>query len=218
MGVFSNKRPNTDKLVAYGFKKNSEKYEYDCKIMDGEFNLHIEVSQDNVKTEVTEIATKEPYTLHLVESADGKFVGKVREEYERVLKSVADNCFETDIYKSEYTKKVIKYILEKYGDKAEYLWEKFPKYAIFRNRKTEKWYVLIGEVKKIKLGIDSNEDIEIINLHAKPEVVEELVKAPDIYPAYHMNKKHWITIILDGSVELKKIYKLIDESYCLSHK
>ncbi|MFR2768113.1 MAG: MmcQ/YjbR family DNA-binding protein [Thomasclavelia sp.] len=38
------------------------------------------------------------------------------------------------------------------------------------------------------------------------------------YPGYHMNKNNWITIKLDNSVETKKIFELIDNSYNLSLK
>ena len=54
------------------------------------------------------------------------------------------------------------------------------------------------------------------NLHNNQEEIEKLKDNKKYFPAYHMNKKHWCTICLDGTVELKEIYKLIDISYELA--
>ena len=48
------------------------------------------------------------------------------------------------------------------------------------------------------------------------EEIEKLIDNKRYFPAYHMNKKYWCTICLDGTVELEEIYKLIDISYELA--
>ena len=67
-----------------------------------------------------------------------------------------------------------------------------------------------------KLGIKSNKTVEILNLKFLKNQTEQIVDNKKIFPGYHMNKKSWITIKLDGSVALEEIYKLIDNSYQLS--
>lgn len=219
MNYFKNKRPNLQKLLEYGFSQKDNAYQYSKDIMDGDFRLTIYVLPDGeTKTVLKETATDEIYTLHLVEGAEGVFVGQIKEEYDKILSSVSDNCFEKDIFKSPYTKDILKYVQEKYNDQPEYLWEKFPDNAVVRHKQTQKWYAAILTVAKNKFGFDSNENVEVIDLHAAPEDVIQLVKQPHIYPGYHMNKKHWITIILDGSKELNEIYELIDKSYELAKK
>ena len=53
-----------------------------------------------------------------------------------------------------------------------------------------------------------------VNLKMNPELVGEYRdKYVDVQPGYHMNKKHWNTIMLDGSIENKIIFELIDHSY-----
>ncbi|MCR4880429.1 MAG: MmcQ/YjbR family DNA-binding protein [bacterium] len=187
-------------------------------VMKGEFELHIEIISPNiVKTKMLERDTHEPYTLHLTSEA-GTFVGQVREEYERVLGDICEKCFEYDVFKTQQSRKLIEHIYEKYKGELEFLWEKSPDAAIVRRKDNKKWYIVFMVIKKDRLGIDSQEPIEVIDIRVKTENMPELLEQGNIYPGYHMNKKHWITIILDGSVSLVEIYKLLDKSYELALK
>lgn len=107
---------------------------------------------------------------------------------------------------------VIKYIKEEYGVSIEYLWKKDPTSGIFRHR-NGKWFGLVMNVGKDKLGLESTDVIEVLNLKCVPDMIGSLRKNAGIYPAYHMNKEHWITITLDGSVDDEKLLALIDISY-----
>ena len=109
--------------------------------------------------------------------------------------------------------KVIKYIKETYAVMPEYLWPKYPFYAVFRTKK--KWFGIIMNVPKEKLGLKGKEEINILNVKCLPEMIGSLRKSPGFIRAYHMNKEHWITILLDGSVALEKIEQLIAISYDL---
>ena len=58
-----------------------------------------------------------------------------------------------------------------------------------------------------------------MNVKVDPEWRETWIGAFDaVLPAYHMNKKHWITIVIDGSMEDKEIKRFIAESYDLTKK
>lgn len=215
---FKNKRYNTKKLAEYGFKLSKRGYLYKTELLDGQFVLNVNIDNDgNLSTETIEKDTGDLYTLHLTYS-EGSFVGQIRDEYNSVLKDIAENCYEMEIFKYEYSYKVIDYIKAKYNDDVEYLWEKFPDNAIARRKDNKKWYLAILTVGKDKLGFDSKENVEVIDLRAKSEEIQSMIKDSSIYPGYHMNKKHWISIILDGSVNLEEIYKRIDESYVLAKK
>ena len=56
-----------------------------------------------------------------------------------------------------------------------------------------------------------------INLKCEPEKAIELREQyPDsVLPGYHMNKKHWNTITIDGRVPEKELYQWINDSYSL---
>ena len=210
--IFKNKKANFKKLAEYGFVDNT----YKTDIMNGEFILAVMVNDEgNILTELTEKDSGEIYTLHLVENVQGSFVGKVKDEYEKVLSGIAENCFENDVFKFEYSKLVIKYAKEKYGDDVEYLWEKFPDNAVCRRKDNKKWYFAILTVGKDKLGFESTDKVEVIDLRASMEEIEKLVDNKKYFAGYHMNKKHWLTIILDGSVHIDEIYERIDKSYNL---
>lgn len=214
--TLENKKYNPKKLLDFGFKVLKDGYEYKTELMGGEFILAVYIDKrGKLITETTEKDTGDLYTLHLTYS-EGSFVGQIRDEYNSVLKDIAKNCYEIEIFKYEYSYKVIDYIKAKYNDDVEYLWEKFPDNAVARRKDNKKWYLAILTIGKDKFGFDSKEKVEVIDLRANPSEIAALTKDSIIYPGYHMNKKHWISIILDGSVDLGEIYKRIDESYLLA--
>lgn len=213
------KNANVEKLKMYGFKKNKNVYSYSADIMNGDFTLNIDIINGNeIKTELIEKAFNEPYTLHLVESAEGTFVGQIRDEYEKIVADIKEKCFEIKAFEWEYSYQILDYAKEKYNSPAEYLWAKFPRNAICRRQDNGKWYFGIFSLQGSKLGLKTDEIIEVINLCAPADEIPKLIKQPNIYPAYHMNKKHWITIVLDGSMPLNEICKYIDKSYELVKK
>ena len=214
-----NKKANIQKLKQFGFRKNKDKYIYSTDIMEGDFTLNIEIINENkIKTELIEKAFNEPYTLHLVEGAEGTFVGQIREEYEKILKEIKEKCFEMNVFEWEYSYKILKYAKEKYDSDAEYLWPKFPRNAVCRRKDNEKWYFAILSVQGSKIGLKTDNIVELIDLRATVDDVPKLINKSNFYPAYHMNKKHWFTIVLDGSVSIEEIYKYIDTSYTLAKK
>lgn len=122
----------------------------------------------------------------------------------------------TEVFKSEQAKGVIAYVKDTYDDELEYLWQKFPDNAVVRRKDNQKWYAAILTVSRCKLDFDSDEIIEILDLRIKPENMESTVDNIKYFPGYHMNKKHWFTICLDGTVGMDEICRMIDESYGLA--
>ncbi len=104
-------------------------------------------------------------------------------------------------------------IFEKYGAKAEHLWAKYPSYAVFRHDHNRKWFAVIMKIPISKLGILENREINVINLKFTEEVMDMVWQENGIFPAYHMNKNHWISVALDGSVSDETIEMLLDVSF-----
>lgn len=216
--VFAFKSPNLKKLVSYGFIENGKAYSYSVEILEGQFKLRVEISPSgDVKTELTDLNTGEPYALHLVAAAEGAFVGAVRAEYERVLTEISEKCFESDVFKEERAHAVINYVREKYGDELEFLWGDAPD-AIWRRKDNRKWYAVLMVISKRKLGLDSDEVVSVIDLRIDPEVLPKVVDGKKYFAGYHMNKKSWLTMCLDGSVPEKEICDKLDKSYELAKK
>ena len=216
---FRRKRVVFNRLIPYGFVLSDGEYHFSKDILEGQFRLFVSILKNGrVDTKTFDAASNEEYVLHRVSGAVGSFTGAVREAYESALLDIAETCFEASIFKSAQAQALISHVREAYGDELEYLWEKFPGNAIWRRKDNEKWYAALLTVSKRKLGIESDEIVEIIDLRAKPESIDKLVDNQRFYPGWHMNKKNWYTMILDGSVELDELKLKIDESYRLAFK
>ena len=156
--------------------------------------------------------------LHRLAETAGPFVGMVRSAHDELLEKIAQQCFEPDVFRSTYAQKVIDYIDATYHDQLEFLWPKFPHNAVWRRQDTYKWYGALLLVHPSKLGLDGTDDIEIIDLRMEPGKLAKLLDNQKYFPGYHMNKKHWYTVCLNGTVPLDELFLRIDESYLLAVK
>lgn len=217
--IFQNKKVDLDKLVAYGFEKREECYIHSRTLNETDFILTVSISlSGEVSTKIIDPALGEPYTLHLAEGAVGSFVGGIKTQYQEILTDIAENCFVPNVFQTDMAKQLIAYVRETYGDEPEFLWEKFAGNAVWRCKKNAKWYGILLTVSKEKLGIPSDELVEVIDLRLAPEELELLIDNQHYYPGYHMNKKHWYTMILDGSVSFEELCQRIQTSYLLASK
>lgn len=217
--IFKNKKANRSKLLSFGFTSQDERLDYTTNLVNGQFQLMVSVQADGgVKTKVIDNEFKDAYVLHLTSCAVGGFVGRVRSEYQAVLQQIADTCFEAEVFKSAPAQAIIRYVSDKYGDELEFLWPKLSDNAIWRRKDNQKWYAVILVVSKRKLGLDSDEIVEVIDLRMPPEQLEAIVDNQTYFRGYHMNKKHWISLCLDGSIPVEEICSRLDESYRLAKK
>lgn len=177
----------------------------------------MEIGPEIQTSKVIDLSTEEEYVLVDVPSSSGNFVGKVKEDYENEIHNVIQNCTTPNVFQEAQSQRIIRYIKEKYGDDLEFLWEKSNN-AIWRNKENRKWYGALLTISEDKLGLESTRQIEIIDLRYEKEHIAEIIDNEKVFPGYHMNKKSWITLKLDGSVEDDEIYRLIDYSYLLSKK
>ena len=216
--IFKNKSANVDKLVKYGFQLVGGRYVYQTAIIDEQFQMTVTVDGGEVSAELYDMTAEDVYTLHLALGAVGAFVGRVRAEYEQVLRDIEQNCFELDVFKQDYTRELIQFAKEKYGDEPEYLWADLPDAAVIRRKDTKKWYVLLMTVLPKRLGLKGEEPIEIVDLRFDVDELPLKIDGERYFAGYHMNKKHWITVLLDGSVPLAEILDCVDKSYILAKK
>ncbi len=115
-------------------------------------------------------------------------------------------------------KELESYIADKYSIEPEYPWAKMPTFAVFRHGNNKKWFAVIMTITKDKLGLDSIETIDVVNLKCDQLFMGSVLNEQGIFPAYHMSKTHWISVALDGSVEADKVKWLLDLSYELTMK
>lgn len=115
-------------------------------------------------------------------------------------------------------KEIEDYIIENYNPLKENPWDDTPNFTTFKHKDNQKWFALIMDIPYEKVGVEKEGLVSIINLKNIPEMLGGLRKTEGILPAYHMNKEHWITVLLDGTVSKDKIYGLIDISFDLTAK
>lgn len=109
---------------------------------------------------------------------------------------------------------VFKYIKDKYMADPEYLWRRYPGYAVFRHGDNNKWFAVVMDVARDKVGLNDEERIDILDIKVSdPLFADALVSQKGFCRAYHLNKANWVTVFLDGTVSMKTICSLIDDSF-----
>ena len=211
-----NKLIDNVKLSEYGFIQKDGLYLYKTKIHNDEFEIRVVVENNKITSRLFDLSNEDEYVLVDIKDGFGEFVGKLKEEYENELQNIITKCTIPNIFKSEQAKEIIKYVKEKYNDDLEFLWKKFPKNAIWRNKTNNKWYGALLVISERKLEIESDKIVEIIDLRYPKDKIKQVIDSDKIFPGYHMNKESWITIRLNGDVSTKKIFELIDNSYKIS--
>lgn len=217
--IFKNKKVVFSRLERFGFEREGRGYVYRKALSGSGFDMTVRIgAEGEVTDEVTDPETGEKYVLHLIEGAQGSFVGEVRRQYAETLREIAESCFERDVFKTAQAKEIIALVRASYGDELEFLWEKFPKNAVWRRKDTGKWYGVLLTVKKRSLGLDGNDTAEVLDLRVKTEEIENLIDGRVYFPGYHMNKKHWVSILLGKDAPTAEIMEKIDLSRALAVK
>lgn len=113
---------------------------------------------------------------------------------------------------------IIDYIKNEYSADIDHPWSNYPDYVVFRHKSNNKWFAVIMDVLKSKIGINSEGVIDLLNLKCDPIVVGTLRGEKGFFPAYHMNKENWISAAIDDNTDADKIKSLIDMSFELTLK
>ena len=201
-----------EKLLQYGFREEAEKLIYRKEILDSSFFIEIVFVNSQLLIEVYDIEFDEIYSLFSVDSAVGEMVQSIREHVEKLLSSILGLADESGKISSE----IIDYCNNKYGENHVNPFKKHPDILAFVNEKN-KWYALFSGVdyNKLNKNTDITTKVKILNVKYPTDKILDIIDNQNIFPAYHMNKKHWISIVLDKNIKLETIKELIDMSYSL---
>ncbi|MBS6397920.1 MAG: MmcQ/YjbR family DNA-binding protein [Clostridiales bacterium] len=214
--ITERKKPIPEKLISYGFENKGDHFRYITDICNGAFVLMVQISAGGeVGTDLIEKETGEAYILYKT-SASGAYVGEIRAAIGQVLHRIVENCYEAAVFKMAQARMVIAFVRDLYGDEPEFLWKKTPDNAIWRRKDNRKWYGAILTVAGKKIGLQTDKRVEIIDLRMDPTEAEMILSRENYYPGWHMNKKSWYTIVLDGSVSDEELKDRIRESYKLA--
>lgn len=212
--IFQRKKVNWESLVSFGFVLKDSEYDYRTTFMNDDFEAHIHIHSDgSVSGKVYDTETGDEYSNIRVKSARGAFVMQVREEYQKILQNIADSCFISKYFVSDQANRIAQWISHKYGAVPEFLWERTPSDGIFRHSENQKWYGIIMYIPYERLNKERQGMIEVLNVKINPMERETLLRNEGCYPAYHMNKKHWMTVVLDDTLTDQEIITYVESSY-----
>ena len=214
--IFKSYQFNKEKAHAYGFVENGEVWTYSCQILQGDFYMTVSITPDNVRFHVFDQETGDLYPQVHMESMRGSFVGSVREACLEILYQIRTACFDVQDFICPQTKRIMSQVQEKYGNQLEYLWEKSPDTAVLRHEGNQKWYAVVIRIPWDKLEKGREGLVEAVNL--KHDQVADLLSKKGIYPAFHMNKRYWLSLALDDSLQDEEVIELIERSWNLTVK
>ena len=215
--VFEKAVIDLSKLKAYGFRHEGDSYLYDRLFMNGDFRAVIRINaKGKVSGEVYDTASESVYLPLRVEEMSVGFAGQVRAEYIGILEDIKAHCCKFNLFVFGQTNRISEKIFEVYGDRPDFPWEKYSDCGVFRNPQTDKWYALVMNIDRSKLDKTKKGAVEVINLKLNEDEILHLHKKKGYYPAYHMNKKSWITLVLDDTLKDDEVLLHIEESYGFS--
>ena len=211
--IFDKNIFNSKLAITYGFSKVGDYYILQSDIDVENFNVIVKIGKDSFEVNVIELPFSEEYILFNVLDSKGKFVSKIRKKVNELIEDIVKSCFTS----LDYRKILLDYVREKYGTIPEEPWED-NNHTTIKTSNSKKWYGIFMYLPYKTLGLDKSGKIDVLNVKLNPELIESLIDKKHFFPAYHMNKKYWITILLDSDTDVNLVKSLIDESFKLVEK
>ena len=216
LDIFKAYEFNKKKAISFGFIEENGIFKYRSFILENDFQMIVSIVDKEISFHVYDQETGDLYPQVHMESMRGPFVGAVREACLEVLYQIRKSCFDVQDFICPQTERVMAIVQEKYGNQLEYLWEKSPDTAVLRHESNQKWYAVLMKISWEKLDRAREDLVEVINV--KHDHVADLLSQKGIYPAFHMNKRYWISVPLDESLSDQQILDLIERSWDLTRK
>ena len=108
------------------------------------------------------------------------------------------------------------YLTDTYSCTGEYLFARYPNFQVFRHTGNKKWFTVLMDIPRKNLGLEGNGEISVVNLKCDTRLIGSFRMEAGIFPGWHMNKAHWLSVALGSTVEDEKIKFLVDMSYELT--
>ena len=210
--ICANYSADEGKLREYGFVPGDGKLAY-ARAIPGE-DLEIVMEYDGaLRGRVADLAAGSEYTNFHREGATG-YSAAIRQQFTDLLLDIRAKCCRNRHFRTGQARRIGDFIRETYGSEPEFLWPNIPSYAAFRRAGDKKWF--IGSVSRCRLdpGFASHEEVEVLNVKVDSAEIDGILAQRGYYPAFHMNKKCWVSIILNGDLGDEEIQRRIEDSYC----
>ena len=204
-------RLSDDILINFGFQFEDNILVFKRNILNDVFRMEIKLISTDFEIEVYDLDFNEVYSLFSVDSASGEIVTAIREEVKNILEKIL--CLGSFVYED-----ILCYAKGKYNSTTVQPFKTNPDIKALVTTKN-KWYALFLDVEYSKLQKDSLVDskVKIINLKHLSSEISTVINNRNIFPAYHMNKNHWISVVLDNNIDIEYVKGLIELSYDLAN-
>ena len=215
--VFDRYTFDTERAVRYGFEHTDGGYMIRKPLKEDGFYVVFTVADDKMEANVFERIDGEedaPYLPFNVKTIEGGFVGAIRAGVDALTDEIVENCFVLTDVKAL----LLVYVKEKYGTIPEAPWGALEEYHTLNTEKRHKWYGLFMLIPYKYLGVKKEGKIHVLNLKVEPQNIPSLIDNRHFFPSYHMNKKYWISILLDKDIDVEKVKRLLDDSYRIVEK
>ena len=216
--LFRRLRPNIQRLIEYGFIEQSGIFQYQTRLEDTGMYALITVDNNAVSGSVLDEFTDEEYVAVHTVGKKGNFAIKVKTAYLACLSDIARNCFEKRMYSSNQANIMHEWMINQLHDTADHPFTKSQNskrtvdndFTAYKPNDCDKMYALMFTIDKRKLNKVCKETlVDAVNIKVEPSKVEDLLQLHGFYPAYHMNKKHWVTAILDDTIKDEMLKELL---------
>ena len=202
------------RAIAYGFIRTEAGLELKKELPGVGLYAVFVIAGKSFEVNVFDADTDEEYLpFNVLDNITG-FVTGIREQVEDLVQEIKEKC----LLNSNMKLRLMEYCERKFGTEPEAPWEDSPDAYTFKTAKRNKWYALFMTIPYKSLGLVAKGTLDVVNIKLPPEKVLDLIDRVHFYPAYHMNKKHWITIVLNKEVDEPFVQQLLEESYGLVEK
>ena len=198
-----------DRLIDFGFQFEENILVFQKNILNDAFRMEIRLVSTDFEIEIYDLDFNEVYSLFSVDNANGEIVTAIREEVKNILEKIL--CLGSFVYED-----ILCYAKGKYNSTTVKPFKTNPDIKALVTTKN-KWYALFLDVEYSKLQKDSLVDskVKIINLKHLSSEISTVINNRNVFPAYHMNKNHWISVVLDNNIDIEYVKELIELSYNL---
>lgn len=200
---------NETSLIPYGFHKELERYIYEKPLKNPSFSLRVTLAETIFLAQVFDNDFGEEYLPFQRKNPTEALAIAIQEEVDEIIQDILMHCFSGNSLREI----VLEYVHNTYQTEEEYPWEDDDTSCTLKTSKKQKWYGLLMKIPAKRLGIDEDHLVHVLNLKNTPDTIPEIIDHKNIFPAYHMNKKHWFTILLNNQITKEEVFRFIDQSY-----
>lgn len=199
---------NPKALLDYGFVQNGSCYLLHKELESTGMTAVFCLSQSAFTVSVFDDNTNEKYIPFDLPDSTGNFVGTLREKTEEIANDIAKRCLTSKSLRGA----VLNFVKTLDDTYTRTPWKRTPEYVTL-NLNSGKWFGLVMNIPKRFITGDSDVKVDVINLKLDPDEIKSLIDFKTFFPAYHMNKKYWITVLLNRDLSEEKLFSLIKKSY-----